>query len=475
MSSPGNLLPVNFGPEGPQPTSPAALQQQLLAGVSAEQPGYTAALPGILIEDISSTCVGALVLVDAYRVELLNSLAPLTANQFTLIQLGNIYGVTQVGASFTSVYVVFTGTVGFNIGEGFLVGDGTYQYSVQDPVVIPASCTTGPVFCLATTPGIWAVPVNTVTQLATTPPSTITLSVTNPATGVPGTGSETVESFQAGVMQAGLAASQGMTTYLKTQLRNVPGVQSRLVSARQNSGWEILVGGGDPYAVANAIFESLFNINDLVPSTILVTGITQAVLGVVTTAINHGLTNGQSNVFITGVVGMTSANGGPYTVQVISPNSFTFGVNTSGFGAYVSGGSITPNARNVSISIHDYPDTYVIPIVVPLQQTVTMTVTWNTNSPNYVNPASISQYAAPALVNYVNSIAPGQPMNVFVMNTIFQEAVAPVLDSSLLDRLVFSVAASGVTINPSAGTGLLVGDPESYFFATAAGIVINQG
>ena len=66
-------------------------------------------------------------------------------------------------------------------------------------------------------------------------------------------------------------------------------------------------------------------------------------------------------------------------------------------------------------------------------------------------------------------------MNVFVMNTIFQEAVAPVLDSSLLDRLVFSVAASGVTINPSAGTGLLVGDPESYFFATAAGIVINQG
>ena len=40
---------------GPQPTPPDTLQQTLITNVADAQPGYTANLPGTLIDDIVST------------------------------------------------------------------------------------------------------------------------------------------------------------------------------------------------------------------------------------------------------------------------------------------------------------------------------------------------------------------------------------------------------------------------------------
>lgn len=79
------------------------------------------------------------------------------------------------------------------------------------------------------------------------------------------------------------------------------------------------------------------------PST-TITAITKANPGVVTTANPHGLYTGETGVFISSVAGMTQANGGPYMVTAVSPTKFSFGVNTSAFGAWTSGGIVTPNA-----------------------------------------------------------------------------------------------------------------------------------
>ena len=58
--------------------------------------------------------------------------------------------------------------------------------------------------------------------------------------------------------------STGTTQLLKTLLGQVPGVQQRLVSTRKKStGWEVIVGGGDPYLVAYAIYDSGLNIQTL--------------------------------------------------------------------------------------------------------------------------------------------------------------------------------------------------------------------
>jgi len=467
-------LPTVITAAGLQPQSPATLRANLIASVAAQNPGYTANLPGSLIEDIASTDVGALVVCDQARVDLVNSLSPYAANEQLLIQLGNIYGVQQGTTSNTSVYVVFSGSVGFAISPGVTVSDGTYQYTVQEGGIIGSNGQSLSMYCLATASGTWAVPAGTVTQLVTSVPSTIALSVTNPTAGTPGGAAESIDTYRSLVLQAGLVGAQGMPNMLKTNLANLPGVQPRLVSVRQaGASWEVICGGGDPYQVANAIYTSLFDILDLTGSTLAVTGITQANPGVVTTNLNHGFTTGQV-INIAGVVGMTAVNNTPLTITVLTQTTFSIGVNTSGYGAYVSGGVVTPNLRNISVSINDYPDTYLIPFVNPPQQTVAMTVTWNTSATNFISSTAVAQLAQPALTSYVNSISAGQPMNLFQMQEVFQQAVSSIVPTNLLTRLIFSVSINGISTAPATGTGVISGDPESYFFALSNNIVVNQ-
>jgi hypothetical protein len=65
-------IPVVITSAGAQPTPPAVLRETLLTNVEATSPGYTARLPGILIEDVADTEVGGLVLCDTARVETLS-------------------------------------------------------------------------------------------------------------------------------------------------------------------------------------------------------------------------------------------------------------------------------------------------------------------------------------------------------------------------------------------------------------------
>lgn len=66
--------------------------------------------------------------------------------------------------------------------------------------------------------------------------------------------------------------------------------------------------------------------------------ISQANPGIVT-ASDHGLQTGDI-VYIYGVLGMVEVNNGPYTITVIDLNTFSIGVDTSAFGAFLDGGSV---------------------------------------------------------------------------------------------------------------------------------------
>jgi hypothetical protein len=461
-------------PAGVQPQSPTSLLAQLLANVAASNPGYTANLPGTLIEDISSTDVGALALCDAAFVETINSVSPTSANPFILTQLGQQAGIPQGVGFNTGVNVIFTGPAGFVISKGFTVSDGSYQYVVQDAAIIASSGQTGAVFCLAILSGSFAVPANTVVQIKSSVPAGITLTVTNPIAGVPGSSGESIEAYQARVVQAGLAQCQGMATTLRTAIQAVPGVQPNLVSVLQKTGqWEVIVGGGDPYQVAFAIFTGIGDISNLVGSTLTVSNITQANPGVVTTNITHGFATGQV-IQINGIVGMTALNGVNLTITVLSLTSFSVGENTTSFGAYVSGGVVTPNLRNITVSINDYPNTYTVPFVNPPQQVVGLTATWNTISSNFVAPAAVASLAQPAMVAYINNITVGQPLNLLDLQGIFQTAVASILPAQLLISLTFLVTVNGVITAPESGTDIIVGDLESSFSTTAAAISVVQ-
>lgn len=470
-------LPIVMGPEGYVPQTPASLNQQLIAAVEAVDSGYTANLPGSLIEDVSSTNTYSLLTCDSAFGDLVNSVTPLGANAFILAQLGAMLGLPLGTATNTSVSVVFSGPPGFVIAQGFTVSDGTYQYIVQDGGIIQLGGSSASLFAVATQSGTWAVPAASVSQLVTSVPSTLSpaLTVTNPFAGTPSTAAETQTNYRARVLQANLAASQGMARYLKTLLGAVPGVQSRLVSVLQQPGvgWMVICGGGDPYAVAYAIYTALFDVSTLVGSTLGVLSVTQANPGVVTTTINHGFANGQA-------IQINYSNpinyNGSFTIEVLSETTFSLGVDTSNYLLpYEGGGVVTPNLRNVAVSINDYPNTYLIPFINPPQETVAVTATWNTSSASSVNAAVIGQLAGAALVDYINGITAGQPINTDVMVSTFSAAIASVLAPPLLTRLVFSVSINGVGTAPVAGTVTIFGDPSSYFETTGALVTVLQG
>lgn len=474
-----STFPIVLTAAGAQPTPPATLLSQLVTSAAALSPGLTSNLPGSLIEDMGSTATGAVVVMNQAQVDLINSITPYGANAFLLTALGALYGVPQGVNANTSVYVVFSANApGVIIQPGFIVSDGTYQYTVTDGGVVGATLQTQPLFALATQSGSWAIPSGTVTKIVTSVPSTITLTVTNPLAGTPSPGPQTEEDYRAQVLQAGLVSSQGQPLYLKTLLNLVQGVQSNLISIRQQpTGWEVIVGGsGDPYQIAYAIYQSI-DISTLVGSTLAITGITNANPGVITTSLNHGYgAAGATQVInITGVTGLSGVNNVSLTATVITATTFSIGINTTNSGTYTGGGVVTPNFRNVSQNLYDYPDVYTVPFVLPPLQSVTMVVTWNTIQTALVSNTTIASLAQPALANYVTGLPVGQPMNLFELQATFQTATASVIPNAVLTRMVFAVSINGVGVAPTAGTGIIQGDPESYFSTTAEAITVNQG
>jgi hypothetical protein len=249
-------LPVVMTASGPVPNSPAALNSDLIATVQAENPGFTANLPGLLLEDLTSTGTAMLSQCDQARVDAINSVTPYGANAFILAQQGIMLGIPQGAATNTSALVVFSGIAvpGYVLQKGTVVGDGTYQYVLQSGTVIQSTGQSPAALVVANQVGTWSVPAGAINQIITSLPSPYNTDVTvsNPQAGTPSTTVQSVQDYRAQIMQA---------------LQAVPGVTARLVTVLQTTfGWEVICGGGDPYAVAYAIYQGTLDLSTIVGS-----------------------------------------------------------------------------------------------------------------------------------------------------------------------------------------------------------------
>jgi len=272
MSSPAPI-PLIMTTAGAQPSLPSSLQSALISAVAAVVPGYTANLPGTLIDDVASTDVGALVTVDQARVDSINNAVPYSANAYMLSLLGAQFGVPQGQQTNTSVQETFTctstPTAGQIIPTGTTVSDGTYQYVVLAPGGVTSSAGTVSLTCVSPTPGSWTPAANTVTQLLTSFPSGVTITATNPQAGTPGSSAQTPESYRSQLLGLYQSPAQGVASYITGQLQAIPGVNPRLVLVLQaTGGWEIICGGGDSYTVAYAILNGLVDLSTLVGSSV---------------------------------------------------------------------------------------------------------------------------------------------------------------------------------------------------------------
>lgn len=101
------------------------------------------------------------------------------------------------------------------------------------------------------------------------------------------------------------------------------------------AGTVSLSSGGAPVAIASV--DTTTGVVTLTPlATAAITGIAQDASGTVT-AIGHGYSTGET-IWITGVGGMTQVNDQAYVITVVDPDTFTLGVDTTGYSAYTSGG-----------------------------------------------------------------------------------------------------------------------------------------
>lgn len=534
---------ISMTAQGAQPTPPATLRSNFVSTVSAARPGYTASLPGSLIEDISSTSIAGLSLMDQGMVDLINSMTPQTMNAYLLGLLGAMKGITPGALTNASAYVTFAGFAGTVIPQGFLVSDGLNQYATQSPAVLgnavqaqftasisgntlnvsavaagqlmigdPVTGTgvaantiitgvgtgnggigtytlnnaqtvsseamvgathgTAIVYVVATQFWQNAIPVNSITTIITPKPSGYPLFVTNPNTGVPAQSVESVALYRARTMDAERAPSTGQIEYLKSLLRAIPGVQYRLVSVSQAG--KILVGGGDPYAIAAAIYRGLFDLGDLAGSlatshtwsgTATISG-NQITLSAVTgTVQTNDIVQGigiLNPTIITGQVSGTPGGNGVYSIN--SAQSIPAPTAVTGAGS----------VRNQIVSIISYPDTYLIVFVVPISQSVEVDITWSTTASNFTASVAVGTIVGQAISDYVNSIPVGVALNINRLNQIFLESVSSLVDPSLISALTFTVKINGVITAPTVGTSLVPGDSEGYFVTLPANVILTR-
>lgn len=467
-------LSVSYDAAGPVPKTSEELRADLVSRATELSPGITTDLPGSLIEDIVGTDVGALLIADQIRVDLINSVGPLKANMYMLNLLAQQAGISpQKTEGSTTVPVTFSGPAGFVIPQGFLVSDGTYTYQIADATVILSSGISAMVTAIATNTGSWAVPVGSVNQIITSVPDDITLTCNNPVAGVPGLEPETNYQFRDRVWEAQMSTVQGYPGFIRQKLTDVNGVQARLVSVvRDGNSWIIMCGGGDIYEMAGAIFKSAGDISRLKGATVDVTGITNANPGVVTTGITHGLTSGQL-VNISGVNGMTGINNVPLTATVLTPHTFSIGIDTSASGSWAGGGEVTPNVRNNVVTINDWPDNYLIPFVIPLQQNVTVKFEWGSEGVNYLTDATILTLVSAPVIQYINGIYAGKPLNINNLKDTFLQSVNTAIDMSLISKLNVIITVNGIITNPDPNTNIISGDPFSYFYIASDGVTVD--
>jgi hypothetical protein len=269
-----------------------------------------------------------------------------------------------------------------------------------------------------------------------------------------------------------------MARYLKTLVGNVPGVQNRLISVQEQENtdtYTIIVGGGDPYQVAYAIWSADFYTPGLSGAVIQIAGMSNTNPMVITTQDNHNLTTGNIEI-ISGNVGIPLVNNIPYSVTVTGLQTFTIPVNGTLYGTWQYGGTVSPNPINEIVDISDYPDSFAIPFVIPPQEIVNIQVTWKTNSPNYVSPSAVAQAATPAIIDYINNLPAGTtPINLNVLNEIFIDSVANIIAGELIVDLEWIISVSGVGVAPAGGTQVIFGDRYSYFYTDTANVSVTQG
>lgn len=130
--------------------------------------------------------------------------------------------------------------------------------------------------------------------------------------------------------------------------------------------------------------------------------------------------------------------------------------------------------ESVTVTITDYPDHYDIPIILPTSQMITVILTWNSRVGGQLDPDSVTAAVTPGLADYINAIAIGEPVNLYQIESLFLDAITPLISPTQISLIDIDIGINGEIVPPRDDTGLVFGGEYSYFTTDQSHITVQQ-
>ncbi|KLI30737.1 baseplate J/gp47 family protein [Brachyspira hyodysenteriae] len=255
---------MQIGNTGVIKDSPTVIRERLLNKAIEEVEGFTNLPSGIQNNLIDESVIIENEIQDMLA-NVMNSISPSYANDFIVRELGEAFGLKIKDQALPNTTITFYGLAGVIIPEGLEVGnaDGSKKFITTKSDIINATGQVS-IYCEGADYYDTPTPANTLNILLNQVLNVT--SCTNLNDAVETTPAETISEFRSRFQTRALANRSGTVATLDNALKEIEGTVDRLCTYKASqivekgvskAVLEIIVGGGDDYSVALAIFNSI--------------------------------------------------------------------------------------------------------------------------------------------------------------------------------------------------------------------------
>lgn len=252
--------------------TPLQIRTDITNEALAESVGFLS-FPAELRQNLVDSMVIEEVRIQDMIAALANGIGPDFANDQQYKQFGCSFGMTMKDFQYAQATIRFSGAVGTFIPRGTRVSNGTDVQLVSTVDGIIGSIGYTDILCESAQQVIIDIPANTITTLVDVIP---TVAVDNPSAGTSGIPAETIAEYKAAVHGRIQSPRYGTEDRARSLLRDITGVDMRLVAFRTLDlpvtvgettvyyrGIECVIGGGDNYEVAAALYKAYLQTKNL--------------------------------------------------------------------------------------------------------------------------------------------------------------------------------------------------------------------
>lgn len=244
--------------------NPLQIREDIINKVVNNVPNFTS-LPSGLDNNLIDESVILISQIQDMLVDTMNCISPAYANDFIIKQLGSAFGLEMKDRQLSKTTITFNGTPATFIPKGVKVKnvEGSQVFTTIENGIIQGN---GSINLTCEGEDYYTTPAkaNTLTVLVNQIVGVD--SCTNANDVAESTATETIKEYRERFQLKAMANRTGTSATVQTNLLKVDGVVKRLLAVRGRqieeeskklAVVEVVVGGGDDYAVANAIFNSV--------------------------------------------------------------------------------------------------------------------------------------------------------------------------------------------------------------------------